>query len=173
MGLIYKYTNMITTDAYIGKTISTINERFKGHLSAIDNGSDAHFHRALRKYGIENFNSEVLEDEIKEENINEREIYWIQYYDTFNNGYNMTQGGDGGNTRINFTDEEKKNYYKKISVGNKGRRRSEDMKQNYSKSKLKTPVRNIGKKNGRTKKFIIKRPDGSQLITDEGRKSCC
>ena len=51
------------------------------------------FYSALRKYGKENFYFEILEEcQIKD--LNEKEKYWIQYYDTFHNGYNATEGGD-------------------------------------------------------------------------------
>ncbi len=61
-----------------------------------ESGNETHFHRAIRKHGFEDFESKVLEkfDE-KEKSWEEREIYWIDYYDTFYNGYNMTTGGGG------------------------------------------------------------------------------
>lgn len=49
---------------------------------------------AFHKYGVDNFIFEVLE-ECKQEELNEKEQYWIKYFDTFENGYNLTLGGDG------------------------------------------------------------------------------
>lgn len=46
----------------------------------------------MRKYGIEHFHIEQLEET---KNPEEQEIYWIKYYDSYHNGYNATQGGDG------------------------------------------------------------------------------
>lgn len=48
----------------------------------------------MRKYGIENFSIEELE-KCSADVVNDREIYWINYYDTYHNGYNATLGGDG------------------------------------------------------------------------------
>ena len=55
---------------------------------------NTNLYQAMRKYGIENFSFEVIEECLPEE-LNEREIYWIDYYDSFNKekGYNMTPGG--------------------------------------------------------------------------------
>ena len=55
---------------------------------------DSKFHRAIRKYGVENFNVETIEN-IRVEELQERERYWITYYDSYNCGYNSTLGGDG------------------------------------------------------------------------------
>ena len=101
--LIYLHTCIITDKSYTGQTIKTMEERLKGHIYSSDNGSDTHFHRAIRKYGIENFTSEVLEDfipiqsdlETKQTLADQREIYFIEKYDTYNNGYNETEGGKG------------------------------------------------------------------------------
>lgn len=49
-------------------------------------------HRAINKYGKTNFTIEVIE-EIESTNLNDREKYWIEYYDSYNNGYNSTKGG--------------------------------------------------------------------------------
>ena len=53
----------------------------------------------FKNYGFENFSYEVLE-ECATEMLNERERYWIEYYDTYNNGYNLTQGGDYNRMKI-------------------------------------------------------------------------
>ena len=101
--LIYKHTCTITNESYIGQTIYTMEERLNAHLSKVRNGSYTHFHNALRKYGIENFTSEILEDNIpiqsdiitKQTLSTSREIYYINEYNTCHNGYNMTEGGEG------------------------------------------------------------------------------
>lgn len=49
--------------------------------------------RAIRKYGVDNFSFEVIE-ECKQSELNEKERYWIAYYNTFYDGYNQTLGGD-------------------------------------------------------------------------------
>ena len=49
----------------------------------------------MRKYGIENFTIEVIEEVADEQSLNEREIYWIEYYNSYGHGYNATKGGDG------------------------------------------------------------------------------
>lgn len=52
-------------------------------------------HRAIKKYGKSNFTVEVIE-EIDSANLNDRERYWIKYYNSYNNGYNSTKGGQDG-----------------------------------------------------------------------------
>lgn len=93
---IYKFTNKINNHSYIGQSIN-IEKRYEAHLTAYKNPNhhcyNNTFYIALRKYGINNFNFEILEECNKEE-LNNREKYWIKYYDTYNNGYNMTEGGD-------------------------------------------------------------------------------
>lgn len=94
MGYIYKISTPCSNKVYIGKTEQTIEDRFLGHIRATNNGSSYHIHNAMRKYGIENFKIEQIE-ECSVDILSERESYWIDYYDSFNNGYNMTKGGDG------------------------------------------------------------------------------
>jgi len=55
---------------------------------------DTKFYRAIRKYGENNFYIELLETTTID-NLNEREKYWISYYNSYKNGYNSTLGGDG------------------------------------------------------------------------------
>jgi len=94
--IIYKHTNKINNKSYIGKTIFSMEERLAGHIKSSRNGSEYAFHRALRKYGVDNFTSEILESDIEESIISEREKYWIKKYKSFGKlGYNMTIGGEG------------------------------------------------------------------------------
>lgn len=53
----------------------------------------------MRKYGIENFSFEIIE-ECKKEELNDKEKYWINYFNTFFNGYNLTTGGQGNSNTI-------------------------------------------------------------------------
>ena len=94
MPYIYKITNNINQKIYIGKTIRSINERFREHKrdSFKEECENRPLYRAMRKYGIQNFSVELIEET---DNPEERERYWIEYYGSFKNGYNATLGGDG------------------------------------------------------------------------------
>lgn len=93
MGIIYKVENLINHKIYIGQTIQEVEKRWYHHIEEASLGSELYFHRALRKYGKDNFNWGVIE-EINNDQLNNREIYWISYYDSYQNGYNLTPGGD-------------------------------------------------------------------------------
>ena len=91
---IYKSTNKLNNNSYIGKSID-IERRYQQHLyddkwRPDTSGNDM----AINKYGIENFTFEIIE-ECSEDQLNNRERYWIAYYDTYHNGYNRTVGGEG------------------------------------------------------------------------------
>ena len=98
---IYKYTNLINGKVYIGQS-DNINQRRKAHRNSPFNPNSSTyncvFYRAIRKYGLENFKFEIIE-ECSKDKLNERERYWIKYYRSYLgfkdcNGYNMTLGGD-------------------------------------------------------------------------------
>jgi group I intron endonuclease len=96
MGLIYIVTNKITQKQYVGQTIATLEQRKHSHLSDTDyNRDNVYFHNSIRKYGIENFIWEILEDGLPDEKLSERETFYIKKFDTFNRGYNLTLGGEG------------------------------------------------------------------------------
>lgn len=93
---IYKIENLINGNKYIGQS-NNITKRWNAEKRTAFNEKDPGYEyplsRALRKYGIENFSFEIIE-ECPEEKLNERERYWVAFYDTFFNGYNQTLGGD-------------------------------------------------------------------------------
>lgn len=93
MAVIYKITNKENNKVYIGQTIQKPELRWYHHLEEASLGSNLKFHRALRKYGKDSFNWEIIET-VEPEKLNEREKYWISFYDSYKNGYNSTLGGD-------------------------------------------------------------------------------
>lgn len=103
MAFIYKITNLITGQLYIGKTHRTINERFADHRRNSKKGT-TYLYTAMRKYGVKNFSISLIE-ECDSNIINEREIFWIAQLNSLAPlGYNMAEGGNGGDnsTSPNF-----------------------------------------------------------------------
>lgn len=91
---IYKITNKINQHSYIG--LSThIEDRWQYHKTRYnwERENNKALYQAILKYGIENFEFEVLE-ECEPEMLSEREQFYIEKYDTYHNGYNMTSGGE-------------------------------------------------------------------------------
>ena len=103
IGIIYKYTSP-NNKVYIGQTIQG-DLRKQQHKQNANNenyiGYHLPFYNAIRKYGFDSFKYEILnsiEDESSEiiqSRLNELEIYYIGIYDSYNNGYNSTIGGQG------------------------------------------------------------------------------
>lgn len=94
MGYIYKITNLVNQKVYIGQTVKTVQKRFTQHKN---NSNKEYFsqivlYKAFNKYGLENFICEEIE-EVENDLLDEREKYWIEYYDSYFNGYNSTLGG--------------------------------------------------------------------------------
>ena len=92
MGYIYKIVNDINDKVYIGQTKNTISKRWSTHKQMSKTHPNI-IYKAMRKYGLEHFS--IIEIESCDNSLlNEREIYWIAYYDSYNNGYNMNLGGN-------------------------------------------------------------------------------
>ena len=104
---IYKIENKFNGHCYIGQSLN-IEQRWTEHKKCINNTEswDRSLYKAIRKYGLENFSWEIIE-ECSEENLDNRETYWIDYYNSYNDGYNQTMGGSGthGNS-IKITKEQ-------------------------------------------------------------------
>lgn len=95
--LIYCARNIDTNKMYVGKTTRTLDQRKKDHIDiAFQELSETNFHRAIRTNA--KFEWTILETLNETDNINDRERFWISKLDTYKNGYNMTEGGDGGLT---------------------------------------------------------------------------
>lgn len=96
MSKIYKITNNINSKIYIGKTKLNISERFKQHCSDSKKNSEQKrpLYNAMKKYGTEHFQIELIE-ECADDIADEREKFWINFYNSYYDGYNATLGGDG------------------------------------------------------------------------------
>lgn len=116
---IYEYVNKINGKRYIGQT-NDIENRKRGHKSAAYNKKDhcynLPFYKAIRKYGLENFDFYILEADLTNEQANEREQFWIKNKKTLisENGYNIALGG-GGYKRDKLNWEERIKLSKKFS----------------------------------------------------------
>lgn len=93
---IYKIENLTNGNKYIGQSVH-IEKRWSTEKTNAFNKDNPEYNyplqRAFRKYGLDNFSFEVIEQCSREE-LNKKERYWISYYDSFYNGYNQTLGGD-------------------------------------------------------------------------------
>lgn len=89
---IYKITNRLNGKIYIGQTTNP-TRRFQEHRGkGYGQDNEKILYKAFNKYGINNFSFEIIEEV---ENYNEREKYWIEFYDCITpKGYNMTEGGE-------------------------------------------------------------------------------
>jgi len=103
-GIIYKVTNRINGKCYIGKTSRPLEERMYQHtFVAARNTSNSIFHKALRKYGVENFEWEIVEECESERALNLDEELYIRQFNSYapnKEGYNATYGGEGSTGRV-------------------------------------------------------------------------
>ena len=123
-----KYEQEKIKKYYIGQTSRTIEQRAGSQGSGYhkyDNNKNSKFANAIRKWGWDSFEVTVLEENITSQvKLNELEVYYIEKFDSYNNGYNSTLGGDGvtgckhtGMYGKVFTDE----HRKKLSLSHIGK----------------------------------------------------
>jgi group I intron endonuclease len=130
--------------------------------------------RAIKKYGVDCWSKEILEEVDNIDILNEREMYWINHYNTYNKGYNSTTGGENGYI---FTDDVKKKISKsmsrkrkplseetkrKMSEVRKGRIFSEEHKRKLSESKIGNTLSKGRKQTEETKKKISEANKGKK-----------
>ena len=88
---IYRFTIQSTNLSYTGQTLNSVDDRLKRHLR-----TESYFGRALRKYGIDDVEIQILEENITTLiESNTSELFWIAWYGDYTDGYNLTKGGDG------------------------------------------------------------------------------
>lgn len=163
---IYCIENLTNGKRYIGQSIN-IYERWENHKYALNGNrhGNEHLQRAWNKYGSMSFSFSILE-KCEQDKLDLRESYWVHYYDSFKNGYNMTDGGEANpmsylNIRKKVSEGIKGNKHwlgkhhteeskMKISQGNKGKFVSEETREKLSIAKS-HPNGRIGKQSALSK----------------------
>jgi group I intron endonuclease len=133
---VYKVTNKKNGKIYIGITNQGAStNRWYKHCSDSNTGSNFPLHNAIRKYGKDNFQIDIVEliENEDYDYLKEREIFWIKEFDSYNRekGYNLTLGGDG--TFGRFHSEETKDKIRKRAIG---RHPSLEQRKKMSESQL-------------------------------------
>jgi group I intron endonuclease len=141
-GIIYKATNTLNNMMYIGQTVKTLNGRRNAHKSDVKyNRYNSYFHKEIKKYGWDNFTWEIVCECDTRKELNESEVFYIKKLNTLKPlGYNLTIGGDGCSGRIILESTKRK-----ISDAKRGRKFSDEHKQNLSKSHIGQSPWNKGK----------------------------
>ena len=94
LGLIYKFTSP-SNKSYIGKTVQSFSKRMCQHKTKSSRCTA--LKNAINKYGWAEMKREIVEENIPEDQLDQREKYWIKMYNTIApHGYNLTEGGEGG-----------------------------------------------------------------------------
>lgn len=164
--LIYMATNTVNGMSYIGFT-DDFDRRKNEHLRKSKNQL-YDFHKALSEFGVDVFEWEILEEGIDRKNINHKEIEYIYLHGTYNNGYNMTVGGEGSAV---MTDDGRR----RISEANKGNEYCVGRKISYeTRKKMSDANRNryVGDKSVKSKRFLIITPDGERIEIKGLAKFC-
>ena len=130
---IYIHTNLINKKTYVGKAI---NPKSRWGIDGKGYKSCPRFWSAIQHYGWNNFNHKILETNLSAKEAIEREKYYISLYDSTNpqKGYNMTEGGTGGNTHASWTEEQIRDYSKRCTKENERRMRETDWSEKLSQS---------------------------------------
>jgi group I intron endonuclease len=183
-GIIYLITNLINMKGYVGQTIQSIEKRWKnGHIyESKKNNPSQVLYRAIKKYGIDNFEIEEICTADNQEELDIKEQYWIFELNTFidnNKGYNMTWGGNSGGIPCELT-------RKRMSVSRTGSKNgmfgkrfnhTQETRQKMKISHTGKPSPRKGQKMSDEQKLILsnlnsgeKNPNYNKKFSEETRK---
>lgn len=184
-GYIYKTTNLINGKIYIGQHHGDFNIHYHGSGNLIRN--------AVKKYGVGNFETQLIEECFNDSELNDREIFWINYFDSRNLdiGYNLHKGGISspvyGKTSHRKGKKLSAETRKRMSEADTGRKKTEshrlhikqalmghkipdDVKKKISESvKKNSPCRgSIWIKNPKTGESLKLKPEDAEKYFDSG-----
>ena len=168
---IYKCSNNINGKVYIGYTHKSLEKRMIEHRSCSKNGSYYLLHKALQKYGEDNFSWEIIfESKDKEHVLEKMESYFIKEHNSYfetGHGYNMTHGGQGGMTDKKHTTETKE----KLKIA-RSKRVVEPMlgKKHSDEAKEKMKLAKLGKEKSLEYKEMCSKRNKKRYLDPEKRK---
>ena len=135
--IVYLVKNIINGKKYVGLTTQSLETRWQQHVyEAFRKNNNRYFYNSIRKYGKDSFKCSILEECKDEQELDAKEIYWINQLGSFRDGYNLTIGGEGGYKEITR---------KKMSLACQGKKFSDEHRKNLSISHMGISV---GEKNG-------------------------
>lgn len=173
---IYTFKNLVNGKIYVGQTKHP-QKRKNEHLKSAKEGSEGKLYYAIRKHGEENFLFEVVED-CEDEITNQREEFWITHFDSFENGYNSTTGGD----HYKLSDEAKKKIgiagrrpmseeqKQKLREANTGKRRPPPSEETLRKRSESMKGKNAGPKSDEHRKKLSEAHRGKKLSEEHKEK---
>lgn len=180
---IYKITSP-SGKIYIGQTIN-LDKRKTKYKNLHCKGQNK-IYNSLIKYGWDNHLFEVIDQFEYKDNkqfLNEREIFWVEFYDSYNNGLNLTMGGDNNigkiiseetreklrksSTNKKHTEETKE----KIRIANKGRKLSVDIKEKIQIANIGKVLSDVTKEKIRQSQLL--NPSHSNAYSIESGKKLC
>jgi hypothetical protein len=168
MNQIYKITNNINNKAYIGLTTQGLSRRWTEHVYRFKLGERDHkLYQAMRKHGIRNFKKEIICCAVDKDFLPNLEIEFIEKFDSFNNGYNMTCGGD-------VVSDETRRKLSKIFKGRKITWYDKILKSRRANPERKDPKDFVprGSKNVNSKSYRVIFPDGKNMVFRGLRQFC-
>lgn len=131
--IIYRVKNKISGKVYIGQSIHTLEKRKDTHLKSIETGKSK-FYKALKSYGVDNFQWEVIDTATTKEELNQKEKNYIIEYNSIDDGYNMVEGGTGG-------------YNEYAVIANRKKRKGKTYEEIYSSKEIIDNLKNNLRKN--------------------------
>lgn len=166
-GVIYLITNLLNGMKYVGQTTQPLRRRINEHKYG-----DQYIDRAIKKYGLENFKVEVLEECETKQQLNEREIFWIAKLNCkAPNGYNRTSGGEGHSSEDNpfFGKHHTKKTKAIISKKNRGKKHSVETRARISAATSGENNPNFGKHHTKETRAKIGAKSAGRKHTKESR----
>lgn len=171
-----KYIYLITSPSgkhYVGQSKVSVNKKkYWYSLLETKDTTDRKIVNAIRKYSWNNMKFDIIEqnDNWTKEELNSREIYWIQYYNSVQLGYNMTSGGDGVDTvcarnnalkhHATMTEEKKNERSRNCSIG----------QQKRFKESPESDITKKRKSDAHKGSYQIESPTGQIWTTNKGLK---
>lgn len=134
--IVYKAVNKINGKIYVGQTQHSLEARKQQHFKKAREGYKTHFYSAIRKYGEDAFEFSVICTAETKADLNLLETYYIQKYNSIQNGYNMVDGGDNN---IMSVDAVYQKHKAKMQSEETRQKLSKTMKQKIAEGRFFTP----------------------------------